>query len=121
LWNIAEAICLSDEFGGNSKEVAKRLAWFGRNIGLESTGYSNIMESLSHKRNNLVHRGKSDIDEDDINHLKFAIDTALLWLYQSLSKLKTISHLSQYYRMRDLHKFNLNAINETISIINKTR
>lgn len=121
LWNIAEAICLSEEFGGESKKVAKRLAWFGKNIGLVSSGYTNILDSLSNKRNNLVHKGISDIDDDDINHLKFAIDTALLWLYKSLSKLKTISHLSHYYRLRDLNKSDLTAINETISIINKLR
>jgi hypothetical protein len=121
LWIIAEAICLSEEYGGESTKVAKKLAWFGKNVGLASTGYSNILDSLSHKRNNLVHKGTEEIDENDINHLKFAIDTALLWLYRALPKLKTISHLSHFYRMRDLGKTELNSIKETVSIIKKDR
>jgi len=121
LWNIAEAICLSDDFGGESKKVAKRLAWFGKDIGLASTGIFNILDSLSCKRNDLVHKGLSDINEDDINHLKFAIDTALLWLYRSLSKFKTIQHLSHYYRLRDTNRTELNTLGETIGIINKLR
>lgn len=121
LWNIAEAICLSGDFGSESKKVANKLAWFGKDIGLVATGISNIMDSLSDKRNDLVHRGLSDINEDDINHLKFAIDMALLWLYRSLTKFKTLKHLSHYYRLRDTNKTELNAISETISIINKLR
>jgi len=118
LWNIAESICLANEFGGNSNKVAKRLAWFGNNIGLVSTGYSNIMTSLSKKRNNLVHNGISDINDNDVNHLKFAIDTALYWLYTSLTKLKTISHLSHFYRLRDLPKSELNSTKDTINFLN---
>lgn len=121
LWNIAEVICLSDDFGGETKKVSKRLAWFGKDIDLASTGISNILDSLASKRNDLVHKGFSDINEDDINHLKFAIDIALLWLYKSLSKFKTIQHLSHYYRLRDTNRKELNVISETISIINKLR
>ncbi|MBU0473947.1 MAG: hypothetical protein KKF62_07255 [Bacteroidetes bacterium] len=121
LWTIAEAICLSEDFGGESKKVSKRLAWFGQDIGLVATGYTNILDSLSYKRNDLVHKGISEIYDDDINHLKYAIDTALLWLYRSVSKFKTIQHLLQYYRLKDLSNTELTAIDETISIINKER
>ncbi|KUO58452.1 hypothetical protein APF79_05980 [bacterium BRH_c32] len=121
LWNIAEAICLSEEYGGKSETVSKRLAWFGRDIGLVASGYSNILDSLSSKRNDLVHKGISEIDDEDINHLKFAIDTALLWLYKSTKKFKTVRHLLHYYRFKDINKIELTAIDETIRIINKER
>ena len=88
LWNIAETICFPDGTGVESKKVTNRLAWFGKNIGLVSSGYTKILESLALKRNNLVHRGISDIDNDDVNHLKFAIDTALLWIFRSCVKIK---------------------------------
>lgn len=121
LWNIAEAICLSEDFGGESSKVAKRLAWFGKDIGLVATGYYSILDALACKRNSLVHKGISEIKDDDINHLRFAIDTALLWLYRSVSKIKTVQHLSHYYKLKDLGNSELIAINETIGIINKER
>jgi len=119
LWNIAESICLPNEIGGESIKVAKRLAWFGNNIGLVSSGYSNILNSLSKKRNNLVHNGISDINDNDVNHLKFAIDTALYWLFVSIKKLKTVSHLSDFYRFRDLPKSKFNSTIDTINFLKK--
>lgn len=116
LWQIAENISLSSE----SKKVANRIAWFGKNIGLVSTGYKNILNQLANKRVNLVHKGASDnIDENDVNHLKYAIDTALLWLYKVVDKLKTISHLSYYFSYREKSKSDLNSIKESLKMLSK--
>ena len=119
-WQIAEAICVSDDFGGKTDEVVKRIAWFAKDAGLKSSGNANILRVLAQKRNALVHNGTSDINYNAVNLIKIAVDIALRWLFKNVKEFKTESHLKEYYRMRAWEAERIAGIKEALKFINKS-
>jgi hypothetical protein len=63
-WQLAEAITHSESVGGKTDKVAERLAWHGTEIGLKGSGYQETLVVLGKKRNNIVHRGIHEIEDD---------------------------------------------------------
>jgi hypothetical protein len=114
MWQIAEYLTLSNEFNGKSEKVAKRLGHFSKYVNLVGSGYLNILKSLSKKRNELVHQGISNIEDDDIIHLKMAIDAALIWYFRNAKKLKTKGHISNYFNLLEIGPKNVKILEESI-------
>jgi hypothetical protein len=114
MWQIAEYLTLSNEFNGKSEKVAVRLGHFTKYIDLVASGYLNILKSLSKKRNELVHQGISNIDDDDITHLKIAIDVALTWYFRNAQKLSTKGHVSNYFNLLEIGPKNVKILEESI-------
>ena len=73
------------------------------------------------KRNDIVHRGIHDVENDDINIIKLACEAALDWLFRTHKSLPTISHIEHYYRFRELSGTEISAMNASIAHLNKGR
>lgn len=120
-WQLAEAITHSETVGGNTNKVVARLAWHGIEIGLKGSGYKETLTALGKKRNDIVHRGIHEIEDDDINILKLACEAALDWLFRTHKSLPTVAHIEQYYRLRELNQTDIEAIKGCMTYINKRK
>lgn len=111
LWQLAERITLAESSGGNTKRVVNRLEWHAKKHKFIGSGYKNFLVLLSSKRNRVVHRGlHNNINDDDINLLKLACETALDWLFQVQDVLPTICHLENYYKLHTVNNNQLNSL-----------
>jgi len=118
LWQLAEALTLSDSFGGETKTVVYRLARFGEGKGLAGSGYRHALRRIASKGNDIVHRGiYTNIRDEDVNILKLACEEALVWAMYTQQDLPTISHIEMYYRFCDLNNADVEAAKNAIAYI----
>lgn len=120
-WQLAEAITRAQTVGGNTDKVAARLAWHGSEIGLKGSGYEESLRVFGKKRNDIVHRGIHEIEDDDINILKLACEAALNWLVRVHKSLPTTAHVEHYYRLREMKQTDIEAIRDCVTYINKQK
>lgn len=121
LWQLAEAITRAHAFGGDTDKVVSRLAWHGRRIGSVGSGYRETLHALSRKRNEIVHRGIHEVEDEEINVLKLACEVGLVWLIQQRKSLPTTAHLDQYYRLREANTTELSALRDCVKYIQRSR
>lgn len=100
LWQVCEAIALTKPGQHRGESIPHRLAWFQtRWDDAEPIGVEALIESLSQLRNSYVHKGIStNIDQDDVNVLKFICDTTINMLMKLILRLPTKDHLDLFYR-----------------------
>jgi hypothetical protein len=114
LWQIAEKITLSKDFSGKTDDVRKRLSFLCSEISLVGSGFKETLKDIAEKRNNLVHQGLVQINQNDNYFLRILCDKALKWVIsrQDLipSKL-TLSKIFEYSSRGDEDKV---AIKEAI-------
>jgi len=120
-WQLAEAITHSETVGGNTDKVVARLAWHGIGIGLKASGYRETLAVLGKKRNDIVHRGIHDVQDDDINILKFACEVAIEWLIRIQKTLPSTAHIEHYYRLRDMNNTDLEAVRDCVAYLKKDK
>ncbi len=121
LWQVAETLTLSNEVNGSTKDVVSRLIWFSNDLKLLGSGYRYTLQAIGDKRNKIVHEGISDISDDDVDFLKIAVEHTLLWFFHNLSHLKTIKHVSEFYRLKDIGNSDINAIKDILKFVSKKR
>jgi hypothetical protein len=121
LWQLAEAIAISETVGGDTGKVAGRISWHSERIGLKSSGYKYILSSFGKKRNDIVHRGIHDINIEEVNILKIICEKALMWLINEHKNLPTKQHLNEFYNLRDSNQAKLSALNDSINYIKQNR
>jgi hypothetical protein len=96
-WQILEAFCLPENFRGSSNiETVKRLRFLVSKIHIFRIDYICTFNSIKNKRNDLVHRGLSRIEQDDVNFLKILIEMLIKWLINNKSIFETKSIFYQY-------------------------
>lgn len=102
LWQMAEAMCISERFGGETKKVARWLAQWGiPDAGFASSLSQDELEQFGQKRNEIVHHGIHSVTDYHVNRLKSACETAFVRLWTERQVLHTKRHLREFYRMRD--------------------
>ena len=123
LWQMAETITLSQNFGGQTEKVCNRLALFGKMLkGVDSLILKDALSVISHNRNEIVHSGRdSDVDQRMIHILQMTCTLGLLWLLGHEKNLKTIDHLELYYQYNSQNNANIQSLKEVIRFIEKTR
>ncbi|MBN1618260.1 hypothetical protein JW887_02860, partial [Candidatus Dojkabacteria bacterium] len=90
-WQIAERIAITNPYGTSNDTIKKRILFFTQPTpGFDLTTY---VDDLSKKRNELVHRGIDEIEENDFNILKSICEVAIEWLFFNRRVIKTINHL----------------------------
>ena len=117
LWQLAETITLSQEVQGNTGAIVDRIAWHGSRLKLAGSGYEHALRSIARRRNDVVHHGIQRIDDFDIDVLKVATETALLWLFKNRERLATKTHLREFYRLREAKPQHLEATKETVDFL----
>ena len=117
LWQIAENLLLAEEFGGNTKTISKRLKHFSSYISTYAPGINYTIEYLAEKRNSIVHKGETDVSDEEIKIIKMHCDILMKWIIDKSSKLKTISHLSAYYRLKDKSHKEITVLRDTLDFI----
>ncbi len=121
LWQLAEAITLSETRQGKTRAVRKRLEWHARREGFPGSGFQHILERFAKKRNDIVHRGHHDVWPDDVNLLKSICEIALGWLIHRADTLSSKHHLEEYYRLRTLNRARLNAMEDVLHFVREER
>jgi hypothetical protein len=121
LWQALEAISVSEFIGGKTEKIKRRIIWYTEKYKLVGTGLRETLEVLSEKRNNLVHSGINNIDQDDVNILKIVCEIALKWIIEEHNNLKTKLHLNEFYLLRTSSKKEIEAISDCIKYIDNKR
>lgn len=123
LWQMAEAITLSQNFGGKTDTVCSRLAWFGRM--LQDADISSLKDALSvisHDRNEIVHSGRDkDTDQRMIHILQMTCNLGLFWLLGNMYSFKTVNDLELYYQCCSKNNAEIHSLEKAIRIVKKTR
>lgn len=120
-WQLAEAIALSEEIGGDTDKVVDRLAWHGTRVGLPGSGYRYSLARFAKKRNEIVHRGIHSVGDGDVNILKVATEAALSWLFYASKSLPSKRHLREFYRLRDISPADLGAVRDASKWVESMR
>lgn len=121
LWQLAEAITLSETRHGKTEDVRKRLQWHGPRVGFPGSGFRHTLKRFADKRNDIVHRGLHDVWPDDVNLLKSICELAIGWLIDQADALKTKHHLDEFYRLRTTSESKLGAMEDVLQLIREQR
>lgn len=121
-WQLAEAITLSEEIGGNTREVCRRLLWasepYGKGWGLSHDSILVLLTSIAEKRNHIVHRGvRSGIDDNDVNMLKLVCESGMHRLLGISKKLKTIEELKTFYSYWNMPEKRMTVLRSALAAI----
>ena len=98
-WQIIELLTLSEEFGGQTNKIVNRIRWLIEEKLDEPNIAEFTLKSIAEKRNDLVHRGIVEIDQEDSNILKFICDFLIDWLSKS-KDIKDKNTLRYFYSLR---------------------
>ena len=121
-WQCAESLSLASQHGGSGEKTCTRLAVFAQRWGIDKTGISDVLKSLYGKRNELVHRGIHDqISLDDVNLLKTFCESALVWVMQNSSRVRTRAELERFYEFNSLNDSAFDAIQRAIRVVRRER
>lgn len=113
LWNALEKLTCSEQKGGKTDEVIKRIKPFDEKF---CNMYCNYLKHLAEMRNNLVHKGINEVDDLSVNVLKILLETCLRVLISKFNELPTINHLNQFYMLWSETPTNLNVLKEVIDV-----
>lgn len=121
LWQLAEAITLSETRHGKTTAVRKRLQWHAQRLEFPGSGFRHILQRFAAKRNDIVHRGIHDVWPDDINLLKTICEMATGWLVDRADRLQSKHHLDEFYRLRTTSPTELDAMEDVIHFVREQR
>jgi hypothetical protein len=122
LWQLAEALTLSENFDGKTDTVCKRLLAFEPIWMIDTDALKMNLHGIAKKRNRVVHHGNHSIVTDsDVNTLKVAVESLLFRLIGNAKRLKTISVLENYYSLHSSSDANLKALGDTLLFLRSTR
>ncbi len=108
LWQMAELLTLSRNFGGNTKTICKRLGMICHDPNYSNLNILSILGIYADKRNSIVHRGIHEVEEDDVNILKYYCEIAFNWLLQRRDDICTVTHLEYLYSIKNLTEEQIN-------------
>ena len=97
-WQLAETLTLASSVRGDGRVVAKRLSWFAPYMNLNANAMECIILKLFSKRNEIVHSGVQQADQEDINMLKLCCESGISWLTAKPNILTTQSHLEDFFQ-----------------------
>lgn len=115
LWQCAEAITLTKGHRGSGEVTARRLSWFGRGLGFETSGLKHVLTAMRDIRNEIAHRHNIyACKQEDTNFLKLCCDSALLWIMRHMEVFATANDLELFYRLKDERTESLERVTEIV-------
>lgn len=121
-WQLAEALTLSEEFGGDVDKVCARLLWFSSGWRIKTEGMLRLLKSIAAKRNDLVHRGiGAAVTDDDVNTLETICESGMCWLRGVYRDLPTVEHIRQFYQLRSRGNSSLRSLENVLAYVKKER
>lgn len=96
-WQIAEALTFSQDFGGRTDIVATRLEKFLSYTKLPEPKGKVLLQYFCKLRNDIVHQGLNNVDENHVNTFKVIIETAFMWILNHRNVIKTTKSLKIWY------------------------
>jgi len=121
-WQLAEALTLSEGFGGEVDKVCVRLLWFSRAWRIKTEGMLRLLKSIGAKRNDVVHRGiGAAVTDDDVNTLKTICESGMSWLRGVYRDLPTVEHIRQFYQLRSRGDSSLDSLEDALAYLRKER
>ncbi|MDF9800177.1 hypothetical protein OKW21_005440 [Catalinimonas alkaloidigena] len=121
LWQMCERMTCAGNMNGSTKDVVKRLGWHSERLSLSGSGWNEALIAISKKRNEIVHRGFTKVEDEEINILLIVAKCTLRWLLSMNKELNTERQLEEYYQMRTLSPSELASKKSVISLIEKER
>lgn len=99
-WQIAEAITLSKEFGGDTKLVCKRIAYFFNLPDLSIRDACEVLYVIANARNNYVHHGdESNISDFIVQSLRWGCQDAMAWIATNCHLIKSHRELIDFFEL----------------------
>ncbi|KAA3625729.1 MAG: hypothetical protein DWQ02_21220 [Bacteroidetes bacterium] len=120
-WQICESISFSQNFRGDTMTILKRISSFVSPKGLIGNQIDNTLKNLSTIRNDIVHRGIDNSDQEYLMILKYYVDRAIKWLFHNKTNLKTMNELEYYFQFKAAGNSNLKGMTNTIKFIESLR
>lgn len=114
-WQMAETLVLSRNFGGDTKEVCRRIAWHGSRLKMMGTGIRNTLLAFARKRNDIVHKGIHSVTDEDVNIIKTICEISFEWMISNYSNIPSNAHLDEFYRIT---KYNKDEIKRIMNLMN---
>lgn len=121
LWQILENVCVSENIGGKTAEITKRLDLIVKETKVLDFSIEGIYKSLSNKRNNIVHKGIDATDNKDVNILKLLTESAIEWLIKKEKSLKTKAHINEYFNLLTKYSRDKKILFETMEYMNRAK
>ncbi len=123
LWQMAESLTLSQNFGGKTQEVCARLAGFSSIMkNVDSSMLMDALSVIADNRNEIVHAGKnSRVSQEMLNILQWVCNTGLLWFINNMRFFKTFNDLELYYQYRTKNESMIKSLKNIIGLIKKER
>ncbi len=123
LWQMAECLTSSENFGGKTNIVIDRLSWFSRDFkGVNRETLKKALTVVSHNRNEIVHGGRdSDLDEDYINIFQMTCVAGLLWLINNKNRITSVNRLELFYQYYSRNNNDLESTKGVIKLVEDMR
>lgn len=123
LWQIAEAITMSESHGGHTDVVCGRFASFLVLDGVQEQDAARALKHLAQARNHWVHNGSSHevLSESLNNEFRLACCHAIWWLVYRCEDFDTVSKLSMWYKLRTTSNRELELMTDVAKIVQSTR
>ncbi len=115
LWNILDEITLSQKNRGNTQTVLERCIRFTDDDFINL--YRNKINSLVSVRNNLVHKGISNVSDSDVGLLKLICVNAILFLVEEMENIVYVEQLELVYELKNVSIDSLTRRREIIDTI----
>jgi len=121
-WQLAEALTLSEDFGGDVGKVCARLVWFSSAWRIATEGMLGLLKSIAAKRNAVVHRGvTAAVTDDDVNTLKTVCESGIVWLRGVCRDLPTVENIRQFYQFMTWGNSSLDSLEKVLAYLRKKR
>ena len=82
--------------GNITEEFTQWMSWAEQKV----SWYDPMINALIDKRNNLVHHGIDQINENDLNFIKSLCEISIVWILQNHEKIPTEKHLEYFFKYK---------------------
>jgi len=122
LWQAVELITIPDDNKANYDKLRGRLSKYFDGIEGIDFQINSILNIISDKRNDIVHRGIiHEISEVELISLNFICRELIRWMFENADNIRTKLHLNYYYILRDKGDNVLTALKEVVEHIESNR
>jgi hypothetical protein len=117
LWQMAEALTLSERSGGRTDVVCNRLLVFDSLFCTCKSALKAALLRVAKRRNDVVHRGERYVVKENHEHtLKLAVESFLYHLIAYRKKIRTQNALEQYFNIHARNKSEFQALKDALRL-----
>jgi hypothetical protein len=108
---------LAERSNGDTKTIINRVEPLTEKVLGNKITLRGTLEDFSQKRCDLVHKGIGNVDNSDIDKIKYICEIAIAWIIQNKKVIRNVNILEQYYAFRNADKERIRSIRQAIKIV----